>query len=161
MVVILLGVAGAGKTTVGQALAARHGWRFLDADDRHTPDAIAKMRNGVPLTDADREPWLASLHTVVAAAIERREPLVVACSALKQRYRDRLRGTLRLVRFVYLKADEPTLRQRLEHRGGHFAGPVLLASQLADLEEPADALTIDARHSPDQIVNDIDDEFGL
>ena len=106
-------------------------------------------------------PWLARLHAVAAAAIDRREHAVIACSALKQRYRDLLRGTLRGVRFVYLKADEPTLRARLEQRRQHFAGPKLLASQLADLEEPADALTIDATSASDDIVKAVRYEFGL
>jgi gluconokinase len=161
VVVILLGVTGAGKTTVGQALVARHRWRFVDGDDYHTSDAVARMRNGVPLTDSDRAPWLASLHAVASAAIERREGLVIACSALKQSYRNTLRGALRPVRFVYLRADKETLRQRLSNRQGHFAGPALLASQLADLEEPADALNVDATRTPDEIVNEIDYQFGL
>ena len=91
-----------------------YGWRFVDGDDHHAPAAIAKMRAGIALTDADRAPWLASLHAIAAAALDRREHVVIACSALKQRYRDVLRGTLRGVRFVYLKADEATLRRRLE-----------------------------------------------
>jgi gluconokinase len=121
------------------------------------------MRRGSALTDAERAPWLASLHAVIAAAIDRREPLVVACSSLKQRYRDVLRGELRTVRFVYLKAAEALLHQRLEQREGHFAGPSLLASQLATLEEPADALTltVDASRPPDEIVARIGCEFGL
>ena len=161
MVVILLGAAGAGKTTVGRALAEQFSWRFVDADDLHTPGAIAKIRSGVPLTDVDRAPWLAALHGIVATALERREPLVLACSALKQRYRDTLRGTLRTVRFVYLEASEATLAERLAHRRGHFAGPSLLATQLAALEAPADALAIDATLPPDRIVDTIANEFGL
>jgi len=163
VVVTLLGAAGAGKTTIGQALAARHGWRLIDGDDYHTPQAVEKMRRGIPLTDAERGPWLASLHAVIAAAIARREPLVVACSALKQRYRDILRDNLRTVRFVYLRADEALLRKRLAGRKGHYAGLSLLASQLEALEEPVDAhtLTVDASTPPDAIVRAIDDAFGL
>ena len=159
----MLGAAAAGKTTIGRALAARHGWRFVDGDDFHTREAIAKMRAGGGLTDAERRPWLASLHAVVATAIDRREALVLACSALKQRYRDTLRDSLRPVRFVYLKADAATLRRRLEQRASHFAGPALLTTQLADLEEPDDplTLTIDATRPPEQILDAIDDEFGL
>ena len=151
----------AGKTTIGRALAIRHGWRFVDGDDHHAPAAIAKMHAGIALTDADRAPWLATLHAIAAAALDRREHVVIACSALKERYRDALRGTLRPVRFVYLKADEATLRRRLEDRAGHFAGPSLLTSQLAALEEPADALTIDATRPPDEIVQAIGYELGL
>jgi carbohydrate kinase (thermoresistant glucokinase family) len=161
VVVIVLGVAGAGKTTIGRALADRYGWRFVDADDHHAPAAIAKMRAGVALTDADRAPWLASLHAIASAVADRRDHIVIACSALKQRYRDVLRGSLRHVRFVYLKADEATFSRRLSERSGHFAGPTLLTSQLADLEEPADALTIDATRPPEEIVDAIAYELGL
>jgi carbohydrate kinase (thermoresistant glucokinase family) len=161
VVVILIGAAGAGKTTVGKALAAATGWRFVDGDDYHAPAAIAKMRAGTPLTDEDRGPWLASLHREIAAAIDRREHLVLACSALRDRYRGVLQDSLPRVRFVYLAADEPVLRQRLAERPGHFAGPTLLASQLATLEAPAEALTIDATRQPEEIVSAIRYEFGL
>jgi gluconokinase len=161
VVVILVGVAGAGKTTIGRAFAGRHGWRFVDGDDYHAAAAIAKMHAGIALTDADRAPWLASLHAVAAAVLDRREHVVIACSALKERYRDALRGALRAVRFVYLKADEAALRRRLEERAGHFVGPSLLTSQLADLEEPTDALTIDATRPLEEIVNTIGQELGL
>ena len=161
MVVILIGVAGSGKTTVGQALARQLAWRFVEGDDYHSPESIAKMRDGIPLNDSDRAPWLARLHAVAAAAIDRREHAVIACSALKQRYRELLRGTLRGVRVVYLKGDEPTLRRRLEQRRQHFAGPKLLASQLAALEEPTDAMTIDVTQPVEAIVGAVRDEFGL
>jgi carbohydrate kinase (thermoresistant glucokinase family) len=161
VVVVLIGAAGAGKTTVGTALAAALGWRFVDGDDYHASSSIAKMRSGVPLSDGDRGPWLASLHRVIAAALDRREHLVVACSALRDRYRRTLEGDLHPVRFVYLEADEPTLRRRLAERSSHFAGPALLASQLATLEKPGDALTIDATRPPDQIAAAIVYEFGL
>jgi carbohydrate kinase (thermoresistant glucokinase family) len=161
VVVFVIGAAGAGKTTVGQAVARQIGWRFIEGDDYHSPSAIAKMRGGTPLNDSDRAPWLAKLHAVAASAIDRREHAVIAGSALKQRYREFLRGTLRGVRFVYLKADEPTLRRRLEQRSHDFAGPALLAGQLADLEEPGDALTIDATKPAEFIVATIRYEFGL
>jgi carbohydrate kinase (thermoresistant glucokinase family) len=161
VVVIVMGAAGAGKTTVGQALAGTLRWRFVEGDDYHSVEAVAKMRGGQALTDADRRPWLAALHAVVEAAIVRREPLVVTCSALHERYREVLRGTLRGVRFVYLKADAPTLRGRLTTRTGHFAGPALVASQLAALEEPRDALTIDATRPVDEIVDAVRYELGL
>src|SRR5207248_2741570 len=120
-----------------------------------------KMRRGIALTDADRAPWLEALHGFIAAALDRRAHLVLACSALHERYRVALRGALEPVRFVYLKADEATLRRRLEDRAGHFAGPALLASQLAELEEPADAVVIDAAVPPEQILGTIRNEFGL
>jgi gluconokinase len=161
VVVVLFGAAGAGKTLVGRALADTLGWRFVDGDDLHSPAAIAKMRAGTALSDADRAPWLASLHQAIAIALGRREPLAVACSALKARYRERLRGDLPGVRFVYLKADETTLRHRLTERAGHFFGPALVPSQLAALEEPEDELTIDATEPPERIVAAIRYEFGL
>lgn len=161
MVVVLIGAAGAGKTTTGRALADALGWQFVDGDDHHAPAAIAKMRAGVPLSDADRAPWLATLHGIIASAIDRRESMVVACSALRQRYRDALRGNLRTVRFVHLEAAAATLRQRLADRPSHFAGPELLDSQLAALEPASDAMTIDAAVPTRQIVARIRYEFGV
>ena len=156
-----MGAAGAGKSTVGDALARALGWRFVDGDEHHSPESIAKMRAGIALSDVDRVPWLASLHDVVATAAGRRESLVVACSALHERYRVVLRGALRGIRFVYLRADEATLRQRLSARPGHFAGPALVTSQLAALEEPDDALTVDATRPIAEIVDAVRYEFGL
>jgi gluconokinase len=163
LVVILMGVSGSGKTTVGRALAAALQWPYVDADDFHSRENIAKMRSGQALTDADRAPWLASLHAVIARAIGRREPLVLACSALKQSYRRALAGDLRTVRFVHLTAPEPALRERLAGRPDHFARPNLLASQLATLEPPTgdEALIVDALLPIDTIVARIRDEFGL
>lgn len=156
-----MGVAGSGKTTIGRALANSLGWPFVDADDYHSRENIARMRRGLPLTDADRVPWLAALHGVIARALDRRESLVLACSALKERYRVALAGGLRTVRFVYLTAPEAVLRDRLANRTDHFARPNLLDSQLATLEPPADALEIDATLPVDQIVVRIRREFGL
>jgi gluconokinase len=161
VVVILMGVAGVGKTTVGRSLAAELACRFVEGDDHHSPAAIAKMRAGTPLTDVDRAPWLTALHTLIAAALDRRELVMITCSALKERYRRTLRGDLRGVRFVHLTADQETLARRLAERGGHFAGPSLLTSQLADLETPAAALTIDATRPVEEIVTAIRREFGL
>jgi gluconokinase len=161
VVVFVIGAAGAGKTTAGQAVARQVGWPFIEGDDYHSPSAIAKMRGGTPLNDSDRAPWLASLHAVAASTIDRHEHAVIACSALKQRYRELLRGTLRGIRFVYLRANEQTLRRRLEQRSDHFAGPALLAGQLADLEEPADAVTIDATKPVEEIAATIRYELGL
>ena len=156
-----MGAAGAGKTTVGQALAGALRWRFVEGDEYHSVEAVAKMRGGQPLSDADRRPWLAALHAVIEAAVVRREPLVLTCSALQERYREVLRGTLRGVRFVFLKADAATLRDRLTKRTGHFAGPALVASQLAALEEPRDALTIDGTRPVEDIVAAVRYELGL
>jgi gluconokinase len=161
VVVIVMGVAGAGKTTIGRALAAATGWRFVEGDELHTPAAVEQMRAGIPLTDADRESWIAALHQIIAAATNRREALILSCSALKERYREALRGDLCGVRFVYLEADPETLARRLASRAGHFAGPSLLPSQLAALEPPIDEITIDATQPTDQIVHAIRLELGI
>ena len=163
MVIVLMGVAGAGKTTVGHALSAALGWPFIDGDGLQPRENVERMRRGAPLTDHLRADWLASLRTLIARAIDRRAHVIVACSALKERYRAALGADLKPVRFVYLKADAELLRRRLEQRAGHFAGPALLASQLADLEEPdaAIALTIDAARDPSEILNHIRRELGV
>jgi gluconokinase len=161
VVIILMGVAASGKTFIGRALAAELGWRFEDADSFHAPASVAKMRRGIPLSDADRAPWLAALRDLVARAIDRREPLVLACSALKEEYRQKLAGGLRGVRFVHLTADPDTLRRRLESRPNHFFGPTLLASQLATLEPPCDAVTIDSTQPVERIVGEIRRELGV
>jgi gluconokinase len=156
-----MGVAGSGKTLIGRALAAELGWRFADADDFHSDANVARMRAGVALDDEDRWPWLNALHTTIARTLDRREHLVLACSALKERYRQVLRGGVHPVRFVHLAADEETLRRRLASRPDHFAGVTLLSSQLAALEPPPDALTIDATCPPERILGLIRQEFGL
>jgi gluconokinase len=161
VVVIVMGVAGSGKTTIGRALAAECGWRFVEGDELHSAAAVEQMRAAIPLTDADRESWIAVLHRIIEAAMNRREPLILSCSALKERYRQALRGDLRGVRFVHLAADPETLGRRLASRAGHFAGPALLPSQLATLEPPMDAIAIDATLPPDQIVCTIRRELGV
>ncbi len=161
MVIILMGAAGAGKTTVGQALAATLGWTFLEADDYHTPASVARLRAGIALTDVDRAPWLATLRALVARAVDRREHTVLACSALKAAYRGTLSHGLRQVRVVYLQATEPLLHERLAARQGHIAGPAILPAQLADLQEPADALTVDASWPVERIVARVRYEYGV
>ena len=162
MVIVMMGPAGAGKSTVGAALAERLGWAFVDADEHHPPANIAKMERGLPLDDSDRVGWLATLHAIVARAIDRREPLVLACSALTARHRELIADDLRSVRFVYLKTSPGVLRARLAGRRGHFAKADLLDSQLAVFEEPgADALTLDGAADIDTIVGHIRLEFGV
>jgi gluconokinase len=161
MVVVIMGASGAGKSTIGAALAADLGWPFVDGDDHQPAANIEKMRRGHPLDDGDRAVWLERLRRVIARAVDRRESTVVACSALKARYRDVLRDGLKPVRFVYLKADADLLRRRLETRLHHFAGPELIASQLHDLEEPAEALIVNAADEPRVLVTRIREAFGL
>jgi gluconokinase len=138
-----MGVAGSGKTTVGRHLADALGWSFVDADEVHPPANVAKMARGEPLTEHDREPWLEQLGDLLGAAAGRGEPLVLACSALKARYRDRLDLPASRSLLVYLKATPELAAERLRQRAGHFAGPELVASQFAILQEPTDALVLD------------------
>lgn len=152
-VLIIMGVTGSGKSTVARALADRLGWRFADADDLHSPDNIARMREGIPLDDQLRHPWLLEVRAEIESAIARRERLVVACSALTHRYRSVLADGLQGVRFVHLTAPEPVLRDRLRRRVDHFAGVSLLESQLRVLEPPPDALTLDATMPVDHLVD--------
>ena len=154
MIVLLMGVSGAGKTTVGTMLASQLGWEFADADDYHPAANVEKMRNGIPLTDADREPWLESLRSLIAAWMAAGKSAVLACSALKQEYRDRLMVG-ESVRVVYLKADRELLRERLLLRRGHYMKEGMLESQIETLEEPEDALVLDARLSVEDIVREI------
>jgi gluconokinase len=139
MIVILAGVSGSGKTVVGKVLAARLGWVFEDSDALHSAAEVAKMRSGVPLTDADRWPWLAAVAAWMDQRIAAGEQAVVACSALKRSYRNFLCDGRPAVRIVILQVDPATLAARLAARRGHFFPPQLLASQLADLEMPDDA----------------------
>jgi gluconokinase len=162
-IIVLMGPAGAGKTTVGILLAESLGWRFLDADDFHSPANIDRMRRGIALTDADREPWLAAIRAALAQSLATNMRVVLACSALKEQYRRALvpAGEESRVRFVYLNADPHVLRERLAHREGHYAGPQLLASQLETLEEPKDALWVDASRTPMEIVARIREALTL
>lgn len=162
-IIVVMGPAGAGKTTVGLALARSLGWRFLDADEFHSPANVEKMRHGVGLTDADRAPWLAAMQAALQQALAGDTSVVLACSALKEQYRVALTPASAgsRVRFVYLHADEALLRERLAHRTGHYAGPQLLASQLETLEEPPDALWVDASRPPAEIVLQIRRAFAL
>ncbi|MGB6959822.1 MAG: gluconokinase, partial [Candidatus Acidiferrum sp.] len=146
MIVIVMGTTGSGKTTIGTLLAKRLRWEFMDADAFHPPSNVEKMKHGIPLTDADREPWLKALHDKILEWYSESRNVVLACSALKQSYRDELRATAG-VKFVYLKGSYELFSKRVLARKGHFAKQDLLASQFADLEEPKDAITVDARKS--------------
>lgn len=161
MVVIVMGVSGAGKTTVGQALADALGWRFVDADDLHPKANIVKMAAGVPLSDEDRWPWLQILREVMTEALERGESLVLACSALKRSYRTLLEVDAVRVRWVYLNAPHDVLARRLSARHGHFMPPSLLETQIATLEVPADALEVDVSPPPEVVVKSIREGLGI
>jgi gluconokinase len=150
-----MGVSGAGKTRIGRDLAASLGWAFLDADDFHPEANVEKMRGGVPLETADRAVWLDALTSALAALERGGADAVIACSALRREFREALAAALTTVRFVYLKADAALVRERVSAREGHFMPAALVDSQFATLEEPADALTIDASKSPEEIVREI------
>jgi gluconokinase len=155
MLLLLMGVTASGKTTVGHLLRDRLGWPFYDGDDFHPPANIEKMSHGIPLTDEDRGPWLASLHKLLADAEARGDSIIVGCSALKATYREVLSAGLRTLRIVYLKGDPATLQARLDRRVGHFMPKTMLPSQIAALEEPADAVVVNAALPPDVIVQQI------
>ena len=150
-----MGVAGSGKTTVGEKLAATLDWKFLDADEVHPPANIAKMAAGHPLTDEDRAPWLAALRARIDDFLRRNVSAVVTCSALKERYRDVLLSGTEQVKLVHLQGAPELLRARLRGRVGHFMAPGMLDSQLAELEPPKNALVLDVAHSPEELVETI------
>jgi gluconokinase len=152
MLVILMGVAGSGKTTVGRLLASKLGWRFYEGDDFHPRANIDKMQRGMPLTDDDRWPWLQALRDVIDTCLVQGTSAVMACSALKQTYRDYLIHGRDEVKLVYLKGSYDLLSQRLAQRQGHFMPKELLASQFATLEEPQQGLIVDVSNAPETLV---------
>lgn len=151
MIIVLMGVTGSGKSTVGKLLAQQLGWKSFEGDDFHSPANIEKMRRGMPLNDDDRRPWLEAIRESIRQMIERSENAVIACSALKHSYRQMLRITGEVV-FVYLKANIDTVRERLRNRTGHFMNPDLIQSQFDTLEESEQALRVDASLPPGEIV---------
>jgi gluconokinase len=161
MVVLLMGVTGSGKTTVGEKLAAELGWTFSDADDFHPAANKAKMRAGIPLTDDDRWPWLLAVRQAIEQALRDNRGAIVACSALKAAYRDVLAGGLEPVRFVLLDGDPAVLKARLAHRRHEFMNPALLESQIDTLERPPNAIVIDIELPLDEQVRRIRRALGV
>jgi gluconokinase len=160
MIILLMGVTASGKTTVGKQLALELGWRFLEGDDFHSPENIKKLRQGMPLNDEDRKPWLEAIRETIRATLARGENAVIACSALKETYRRMLRVSEQVI-FVYLKATIPLIQERLRRRVGHFMNPNLIQSQFDTLEEPEDALQIDAGLTPAEIVRIIRNKLSV
>jgi gluconokinase len=163
VILIVFGVSGTGKTTIGKLLAEALGWRFCEADDFHPRANIEKMRSGHPLTDEDRWPWLERLREQITRSLAAKENAVLACSALKRAYRERLRVSDD-VKFVFLRGDYALIERQLRRRRGHFMNPALLQSQFADLEEPEpdeDVLTIDLGRSPQELVDEIKAKLKL
>jgi gluconokinase len=161
MIVIVMGVSGSGKTTVGKLLAASLNWDFVDADDFHPAANIEKMSRGIPLDDADRMPWLRQIQSAIGDWLQAKKNAVLACSALKATYRDLLCGDRVQMKLVYLKGDFELISQRLQQRSNHYMKANLLSSQLAALEEPQNAIVIDASQPPEAIVQQIIDRLEI
>lgn len=155
LVIVVMGVAGSGKTTVGRMLAGELGWTFRDADEFHPPANVEKMSHGIPLTDRDREPWLAAIRAYIDETLSRGDSAVVTCSALKERYRRTIVPDPARVKLVHLAGDFTLIAERLRAREGHFMKPGMLSSQFDDLELPRDALSVDVVPPPETIVAEI------
>lgn len=156
-----MGVSGSGKTSVGKALAEYLGWDFYDADDFHPPENVAKMTNGIALNDSDRAPWLAALHDLISASLQADRPGVLACSALKERYRQQLLDRADRVQVVYLRGSYDLIWSRMAARKEHYMKPYMLKSQFAELEQPTNALTIDISKPVNDIVQEIVSKLSL
>jgi len=160
-VIVVMGVTGSGKTTVGRAFASAHGWAFEDADDLHPASNIAKMRRGQPLTDSDRAPWLEAVRNSVVEFNGPAGPGIVACSALKDSYRRTVLADDRETVLVYLQGSHELIARRIKGRGEHFMPPSLLSSQFSDLEAPSEAILIDVDQTVAAIVKEIAEHTGL
>lgn len=161
VIIVFMGVSGCGKSTVGKLLAARLGWRFYEGDDFHSTGNIEKMASGVALSDADRFPWLQRIRSELDACSKGGSNAVLACSALRSKYRDILSAGTSDIRFVYLKGNIDLIRRRLSARRDHYMKAHMLDSQLAGLEEPNAAIYADITDAPDDIVSQVIGELGL
>lgn len=160
MIILVMGVSGAGKTTVGQLLAQELHWTFADADTYHSKENVNKMAAGIPLTDEDRAPWLATLRHLIESWLAANQNAVLACSALREIYREQLFVSPE-VRLVYLRGALPLIHDRLLQRAGHYMDPALLQSQFDTLEEPVGAIVVEVTSSPDEIVRQIRRKLGI
>ncbi|HEX4425311.1 MAG TPA: gluconokinase [Terriglobales bacterium] len=160
MIVIVMGVTGSGKTTIGELMARQLGWEFVDADSFHSAANKEKIHQGIALTDADRAPWLQAMRDAIVDWIANGKNVALACSALKVAYRQELAVNAD-VKFVYLKGSYALIAKRLQSRHGHYASESILASQFATLEEPEDAVVVDIDQAPEEIVGEIREKLGL
>ena len=161
MIIILMGVSGAGKSTIGQCLAKDLGWSLYEGDDFHPKANIEKMAGGIALSDEDRSAWLTKLAKLIHELRQSAQSAVITCSALKQAYREKLAGDSTNIRFVYLRGSYDLVLERLKKRQGHYMRAGLLKSQFDILEEPEQALTIEITQEPDVIVRQIRQALGL
>ncbi|MGA7720317.1 MAG: gluconokinase [Ignavibacteriaceae bacterium] len=153
MIFIVMGVSGSGKSTVGKAIGNKFGWKFYEGDEYHTAENVEKMKNGIPLNDNDRLPWLLCLRYIIEQAIEKKENIVISCSALKETYREILKVNNE-VTFIYLKGSFDLISKRMEERKDHFFKPAMLKSQFDTLEEPDYAVEIDISGSTQKMIDD-------
>jgi len=160
MVILVMGVSGSGKTTIGQMLSAQLNWPFVDGDSLHSAANVAKMAAGIPLTDEDRAPWLQSIHDVMEGWLIQQKNGIVASSALKEKYR-RILLTSPEIKIVYLRGSYELIYSRMQHRPGHYMKPEMLQSQFAALEEPADAIVIDIAAPAEEIVANIRQKLAI
>lgn len=161
MIIIIMGVSGSGKTTIGKLLADSLGWEFSDADAFHSLENVEKMRCGIPLTEADRIPWLQDLQIAIKNWLQENKSMVLACSALKESYRQFLAVDSDRIRLVYLKGSYELIQKRLQERHNHYMSENLLDSQFNTLEEPLDTLYIDVIETPQVIVQNIRTALGI